>query len=99
MESSDATATCHDLLTRMRPERLGNGGAARAEVARLRTAELRRRRQELAAGRGATAQTVATARRRAEESLRRAQQAHRAAAEHRAARLRLNDLAHHFHKQ
>jgi two-component system chemotaxis response regulator CheB len=52
-----------------------NDAAARAEAARQRAAELRRRRQDLAAGRGATAQTVAIARRRAEESLRRARQA------------------------
>ncbi|MFP1153437.1 chemotaxis protein CheB [Mycobacterium sherrisii] len=53
--------------------------AARAEAARLRADELRRRRQDLAAGIGATAQTVAMARRRAEESVRRAQQAQQAA--------------------
>ena len=52
---------------------------ARTEAARLRVAELQRRRQDLAAGRGATAQTVATARLRAKESLRRAQQALEAA--------------------
>lgn len=53
----------------------------RAELARLRAAELRRRRQELSAGVGATRETVATARRRAEESRRRALLAHRAADE------------------
>lgn len=57
-----------------------NGPAARAEAARLRVAELRRRRHDLAEGFGATPQTVATARRRAQESLHRAQQAQRAAA-------------------
>jgi two-component system chemotaxis response regulator CheB len=56
-----------------------NSAAARAETARLRAAELRRRRQELAAGIGACEQTVAIARRRAQESLRRAQLAHQAA--------------------
>ncbi|MBZ4547864.1 chemotaxis protein CheB [Mycobacterium avium] len=58
-----------------------NTPAARAELARLRAAELRRRRQELSAGVGATRETVATARRRAEESRRRALLAHRAADE------------------
>ncbi|MCV7198677.1 chemotaxis protein CheB [Mycobacterium angelicum] len=66
------------------------GAAARAQAARLRAAELRVRREELAAGFGATAQTVATAQRRAEESLRRAQLAYQAAAEHAA---RLSGLA------
>lgn len=53
--------------------------AARAEAARLRVAELRRRRHDLAAGRNATPQTVAMARRRAEESLNRAIRAQQAA--------------------
>lgn len=56
-----------------------NDAGARAEAARARAAELRRRSQDLVAGLGATAQTVATARRRAEEALRRAQQARHAA--------------------
>ncbi|MEM6108402.1 chemotaxis protein CheB [Mycobacterium sp. 050272] len=56
-----------------------NTPAARAEAARRRAAELQRRRQDLAAGLGATAQSVAIARRRAEESLRRAAQAQQAA--------------------
>ncbi|OBI55574.1 chemotaxis protein CheB [Mycobacterium sp. E796] len=58
-----------------------NSAAARAEQARLRAAELRRRRQELSKGFGATEQTVSIARRRAQESLRRAQLAHQAASE------------------
>ncbi|SPM28333.1 chemotaxis protein CheB [Mycobacterium terramassiliense] len=57
------------------------GAAARAEMARLRAAELRRTRRGLAEGFVATAQSVAIARRRAQESLRRAQFAHRAAEE------------------
>ncbi len=56
-----------------------DSAAARAEVARVRAVELRRRRQDISAGFGATAQTVAAARRRAEESRRRAQLAHQAA--------------------
>lgn len=55
------------------------GAAARAEMARVRAAELRRRSRDLAEGFVATAQSVAIARRRAEESLRRAQFAHQAA--------------------
>ncbi|WP_082945502.1 chemotaxis protein CheB [Mycobacterium sp. E2733] len=58
-----------------------NTAAARAELAGLRAAELSRRRSDLSAGSGATAQTVATARRRAAESRRRAQLAHQAAEE------------------
>lgn len=58
-----------------------NSAPARAELARLRAAEVRQRRQDLSTGFGATAQTVATARRRAEESRRRAQLAHQAAEE------------------
>lgn len=58
-----------------------NTAAARAEMARLRATELRRRRQDLSEGFGATAQSVALARRRAQESLRRAQLAHQAASE------------------
>ena len=80
----DATAA-HHRGTRMSPNHTVNSPGARAEAAGLRAAELRRRRQDLAAGRGASAQTVATARRRAEESLRRAQLAHQAA-EYAAAR-------------
>jgi two-component system, chemotaxis family, protein-glutamate methylesterase/glutaminase len=87
-ESMDAglvTTARHNGVTPMPHFPALDGAAARAEAARMRIAELRRRREELAAGRGATAQTVATARRRAAESLRRAQQAHQAAA-HAAAR-------------
>ncbi|OBH00360.1 MULTISPECIES: chemotaxis protein CheB [unclassified Mycobacterium] len=58
-----------------------NSAAARAELARQRAAELKRRRQDLSEGIGATAQTVAVAQRRANESLRRAQLAHQAASE------------------
>lgn len=56
-------------------------GATRAEMACQRAAELRRRRQDLSEGVGATEQTVSIARRRAQESLRRAQLAHQAASE------------------
>jgi two-component system chemotaxis response regulator CheB len=58
-----------------------NSAATRAEMARLRADELRRRRQDLSDGFGATARTVAIARRRAQESVRRAQLAHQAASE------------------
>ncbi|OBI85052.1 chemotaxis protein CheB [Mycobacterium sp. 1245805.9] len=58
-----------------------NTAATRAERARLRADELRRRRQDLSEGFGATEQTVSIARRRAQESLRRAQLAHKAASE------------------
>ncbi len=58
-----------------------NSAGARAEMARVRAAELQLRRQDLSAGFGATAQSVVVARRRAAESLRRAQLAHQAAEE------------------
>lgn len=58
-----------------------NNAECRAELAGLRAAELARRRRELSAGYGATAETVATARRRAAESRRRAQLARQAAEE------------------
>ncbi|WP_085243424.1 chemotaxis protein CheB [Mycobacterium europaeum] len=58
-----------------------NSAAGRAEIAASRAAELRRRRRDLSAGFGATAESVATARRRAAESRRRAQLAHQAAEE------------------
>ncbi|OBH84486.1 hypothetical protein A5681_02075 [Mycobacterium scrofulaceum] len=58
-----------------------NTAAGRADLARERAEELSRRRRDLSAGRGATADTVATARRRAAESRRRAQLAHQAAEE------------------
>jgi two-component system chemotaxis response regulator CheB len=80
MDAGEMTTTGHDGLTSMSASRARDGAARRGEVARARVAELRRRREELAAGRGATAQTVATARLRAAESLRRAQIAHQAAA-------------------
>lgn len=66
-----------DLLQHL----VANDPGSRAEVARLRADELRRRRQDLAAGLGATMQTAVAARHRAEESLRRAQLAHQAAEE------------------
>lgn len=81
------TATANDTNSLTPPpSRTVTSAASRAEAARVRGAELQRRRAELAAGIGATEESVAMARRRAEESLRRAQQAHREAAEH-AARL------------
>ncbi|WP_197501189.1 chemotaxis protein CheB [Mycobacterium sp. 852002-51057_SCH5723018] len=55
--------------------------AARAESARDRAAELRRRHDDLSEGFGATADTVSIARHRAQESIRRAQLAHQAAKE------------------
>ena len=58
-----------------------NSAATRREFARLRAVELRRRRRDLSSGLGATAQTVATAQRRADESRRRAQLAQQAAEE------------------
>lgn len=60
---------------------LENTAAERADLARDRAEELGRRRKDLSEGYGATPQTVATARRRAAESLRRAQLAHQAAEE------------------
>jgi two-component system chemotaxis response regulator CheB len=60
---------------------LMEGAASRAEAARLRADELRRRRQDLAAGLGATAETVIAAQRKAKESKRRAQLAHQAASQ------------------
>ena len=79
MESGDATTARHDSRIQLLPNHLMNNPADRAKTARLRAAELRRRRQDLAAGRGADEQTVAIARIRAWESLRRAQLAHQAA--------------------
>lgn len=61
------------------PDRAPNTAAARAEMARLRAAELGARRRDLSAGFGATAQTVATAQCRAAESSQRAERAHQAA--------------------
>lgn len=71
---------------------LYNDAAARAEAARLRVIELRRRRQELAAGGGATAQTVAMAQRHAAEAQCRALQARQAATKYSAALSRLDEL-------
>lgn len=58
-----------------------SGAVARGESARLRAEELSRRRRDLSDGFRATAQTVAMARQRVEESRRRAQRAHQAAEE------------------
>ncbi|OCB32994.1 hypothetical protein A5675_23070 [Mycobacterium malmoense] len=58
-----------------------NTAACRAELAGMRAAELSRRLRDLSSGFGATAETVATARRRVAESRRRAQLAHQAAEE------------------
>ncbi len=60
---------------------VSNSAATRAELAKQRAAELKHRREDLSEGFGATARTVALARRRAQESLRRAQLAHQAASE------------------
>jgi two-component system, chemotaxis family, protein-glutamate methylesterase/glutaminase len=67
----------------------GNSPRARAEAAGQRAAELQRRHRDLRAARGATAQTAAIARLRAEESSSRAQRAQKAA--DRAADDRRND--------
>jgi two-component system chemotaxis response regulator CheB len=79
--AGDAPAAQRDGLTGLSPNHSANSAASRAELARLRAAELRRRHHDLSAGFGATKQTVAAARRRAAESLRRAQLAHQAAEE------------------
>jgi two-component system chemotaxis response regulator CheB len=63
------------------PKDIINSAAGRADMARRRAAELRRRREDLSSGFGATAETAATAQRRAGESKRRAQLAHQAAQE------------------
>ncbi|MEE2852176.1 MAG: chemotaxis protein CheB [Actinomycetota bacterium] len=76
----DAVLT-YDVLDRLPPKFATNSAAARGELARLRAAELERRRKELTAGFGATRETVAMARRRAQESRSRAQLAHQAAEE------------------
>lgn len=73
--------TTYDVLDRLRPKFPTNSAAARGELARLRAAELERRRKELTVGFGATRETVAMARRRAQESRSRAQLAHQAAEE------------------
>ncbi|SOX52697.1 chemotaxis protein CheB [Mycobacterium ahvazicum] len=84
METEEVTGPPRGGLNRLSLNRTANTPAGRAEAARRRAAELQRRRRDLAAGLGATAQSVAIARRRAEESLRRAMQA-RQAANHAAA--------------
>jgi two-component system chemotaxis response regulator CheB len=78
-QEADVPEGEQDSRTQLSPNHTPNSPAARAETARLRAAELRRRRQDLAAGLGASAETVAIARRKAQESLRRAQLAHQAA--------------------
>lgn len=78
-EPGDVTEAKHHRGSQQSPRYTVSSPAARAETARLRAAELRRRRQDLAAGLGASAETVGIARRRAQESLRRAQLAHQAA--------------------
>jgi two-component system chemotaxis response regulator CheB len=79
MDTDDVTTARHDGHTQPSPNHAANSAAARAEMARLRAAELQRRRQDLSAGFGSTARTVALAQRRAAESLRRARLAHQAA--------------------
>jgi two-component system chemotaxis response regulator CheB len=79
MHTGDASDDRRDIGTQLSLDNTANSPIARAERARTRAAELRRRRQELAAGLGASDETVALARRRAQESLRRAQLAHQAA--------------------
>lgn len=77
----DAGVATYDVLDRLPPKFGTNTAAARGELARLRAAELQRRRQELTVGIVATPETVAMARRRARESRSRAQLAHQAAEE------------------
>jgi two-component system chemotaxis response regulator CheB len=77
----DAVLTTYKVLDRLPPRLATNSAAARSELARLRAAELERRRKELTVGFGATPETVAMARRRAQESRSRAQLAHQAAEE------------------
>lgn len=73
--------------------------AARAEVARRRAGELQERRQELASGLPATAETAERARLHAEESLQRAMRAHRAVAARHADAGRTHRLAAAAHEQ
>jgi two-component system chemotaxis response regulator CheB len=77
----DKPAAQDDGLTQLSSNHAANSAGTRAEMARLRADELRRRRDDLSQGFGATARSVAVARRRAQESLRRAQLAHQAASE------------------
>ena len=77
----DEPAAQGDGQPQLSPNHTPNSAATRAEMARLRAAELQRRRQDLSDGFGATARTVAIARRRAQEAVRRAQLAHQAASQ------------------
>ena len=79
MQTGDVFDEQHDSRNQPSLNDTANSAAARAQIARQRAAELRRRRQELAAGFGASNETVALAQRRAQESLRRAQLAHQSA--------------------
>ncbi|MEB4210168.1 chemotaxis protein CheB [Mycobacterium sp. 94-17] len=81
VDQPDAALASYDILDRLPAKFSANSAAARGELARLRAAELERRRKELTLGLGATHETVAVARRRAEESRCRAQLAHQAAEE------------------
>lgn len=77
----DAAVAACDIVGRLSAKYQTNSAEARGELARLRGAELERRRQELKVGFGATQETVAAAQRSAEESRYRAQLAHQAAEE------------------
>ncbi|BBY41461.1 hypothetical protein MMAN_55950 [Mycobacterium mantenii] len=77
----DAAVAASDMFGQLSPKYRTNSAEARGELARLRGAELERRRQELSVGFGATRETVAAAQRKAEESRYRAQLAHQAAEE------------------
>ncbi|OBK35056.1 hypothetical protein A5659_20620 [Mycobacterium sp. 1165196.3] len=81
MDVGAAIATTYGVLDGLPPKFGSNTAAARGELARRRAAELQRRRRELTVGLGATQETVALARRRAQESRSRAQLAHQAAEE------------------
>jgi two-component system chemotaxis response regulator CheB len=81
MDTRDVTDAQRDSVAQLWAHHARNTAATRAEMASLRAAELKCRREDLSAGFGATARTVATARHRAAESLRRAQLAHHAAEE------------------
>jgi two-component system, chemotaxis family, protein-glutamate methylesterase/glutaminase len=81
MDTGGLTDAQRGDLAWLSPINVTNTPGGRAEMARLRAAELRRRRQDLSAGFGATAQSVVVAQRRAAESRRRAQLAHQAAEE------------------
>lgn len=81
VDEADDAATICNILDRLAPKFSTNSAATRGELARLRAAELQRRREQLTVGFGATHETVAMARLRARESRRRAQLAHQAAEE------------------